>query len=211
MKKIICLMVVAACTQAPVPQVHGRAFHIPSYMLEGVRPRVSGASGSGSSSDATKLPLAGGTLTGALTLKAGRATVGFAAATDNSICFDTVGSCNAELHWTAASAGLTLDSSVSEGITAAKFKNIANQTMVSSFGSGSNPQRMEAGNSTLSTGAVTVNFGVAFSAAPHCTCSNIQATPIVCGMSSTAGTSSVSFAVPGGLATHIEWICIGDK
>lgn len=46
MKKIICLMVVAACTQAPVPQVHGRAFHIPSYMLEGVRPRVSGSSGS---------------------------------------------------------------------------------------------------------------------------------------------------------------------
>ncbi len=66
------------------------------------------------------------------------------------------------------------------------------------------------GDATLSSGSVTVTFTTAFGAAPSCTCSNIQATPIVCGPSATASTSAVTFVVPSGASTHIGWQCIGQ-
>lgn len=59
-------------------------------------------------------------------------------------------------------------------------------------------------------GVLSVAFPVAFSALPACTCSNDQATPIACGVS-TVSTTNAAFNVTGGASTGICFHCIGTK
>lgn len=73
------------------------------------------------------------------------------------------------------------------------------------------PDFTVAGEATLSSGTVTVNFPQAFATAPFCTCSTIGATPLICGLSAAASTTSVTFvAVTGGTET-INFSCTGRK
>lgn len=66
MRYLLCLLLVGCAVEAPHSPVHGRTFHIPSYMLEGVRPRVSASGGSSSGASLTAIQ----TFTGANTFSA---------------------------------------------------------------------------------------------------------------------------------------------
>lgn len=75
-----------------------------------------------------------------------------------------------------------------------------------------NPVAMEFGHSAASgAGALAVTFATAFGAAPTCVCTDENAVPVVCGATTAASTTGVTFSVTVARADTLDWYCIGTK
>lgn len=82
----------------------------------------------------------------------------------------------------------------------------------SGIGGATNGVAMEFGHTAASAGGVlAVSFATAFGVAPACTCADNNATPVPCGVTTTASTTAVTFSITSARADSLDWQCIGVK
>lgn len=71
---------------------------------------------------------------------------------------------------------------------------------------------MEFGRTAASAGgALTVTFATAFAAAPSCVCTDENAVPVICGITTAPTTGAVVLGITAARADTLDWTCIGLK
>ncbi len=71
---------------------------------------------------------------------------------------------------------------------------------------------MEFGRSAASGGGVlAISFATAFASAPSCVCTDENAVPVVCGISTAPTGSGVTFSITIARADNLDWHCTGPK
>lgn len=74
------------------------------------------------------------------------------------------------------------------------------------------PVAMEFGRTAASAaGALTVTFATAFAAAPTCVCTDENAVPVICGITTAPTTTAVVLGITAARADTIDWHCHGLK
>lgn len=112
--------------------------------------------------------------------------------------------------FTVADAGgnLFLHSSVG-GLTQG---SVENPVPVFHVAKSSTPKAMEADrNAANGSGVLAVTFATAFTVAPACQCTDENATPAVCGVTTAPSTTGVTFYAGAARADTVGWFCIGTK
>lgn len=74
------------------------------------------------------------------------------------------------------------------------------------------PVAMEFGRSAASAGgALAVTFSTAFASAPSCVCTDENAVPVICGITTAPSVSAVTFSITVARADTLDWHCTGAK
>ncbi len=97
-------------------------------------------------------------------------------------------------------------------ITAAGTGVTANPVPVVHAAQTTSAVAMEFGRSAATAGgALAVTFATAFGAAPSCVCTDENAVPVICGITTAPSTTAVTFSITAARADTVDWQCIGAK
>lgn len=126
----------------------------------------------------------------------------------NGIQLRTGSAGGGDITFSDAGGNLMLHSSVSQ-ITQGSVENPVPVVHQAQTGSA---VAIEFGRTAASAGgALAVSFATAFASAPSCRCTDENAVPVVCGITTAPSVSAVTFSVTVARADTLDWMCIGAK